>query len=199
MKSRSLKSIETPPPAVEAASPAGLFNKGLELMQSRQFQEAIAAFQEVLKLDPQNTWASEQIEKAEKSICQEYYRTLQPGKIPYYLVPESTLTRHNLTHEEGFVASRINGTWDVKSIVMLSPLRELEILQVLDKLLKMELIALKYDLRLTITNNNRGIRLPRYVLLVSETIQRKPHAGHEVQAQGRDIRALPHISGSRNY
>ncbi|HTY63586.1 MAG TPA: DUF4388 domain-containing protein [Acidobacteriota bacterium] len=135
---------ETPPPAVEPASPADLFNKGLELMQSRQFLEAIAAFQEVLKLDPQNTWASEQIEKAEKSMCQEYYRgSIQPGKVPYYLVPESTLTRYNLTHEEGFVASRINGTWDVKSIVMLSPLRELEILQVIDKLMKMELIALK--------------------------------------------------------
>lgn len=136
--------IEAPPVPVEAVSPAQLFNKGLELMQSRRFQEAIPTFQEVLKLDPQNAWASEQIEKAEQSICQEYYRTaIPPGKIPYFLIPESTLTRYSLTHEEGFVASRVNGTWDVKSIVMLSPLREFEILQVLDKLLKMELIALK--------------------------------------------------------
>lgn len=135
---------EIPLSEVETASPAELFNKGLELMQIRKFHEAVAAFQEILKKDPQNTWASDQIEKAEKSICQEYYRTsIQPGKIPYYLVPESLLARHNLTHEEGFVASRINGTWDVKSIVMLSPLRELEILKVLDKLLKRELIALK--------------------------------------------------------
>lgn len=131
-------------PPLETASPAQLFNKGLELMLGRRFEEAIAAFQEVLKLDPQNTWASEQIEKAELALCQEYYqKSIPAGKVPYFLVPESTLTRHNLTHEEGFVASRINGAWDVKSIVMLSPLRELEILQVLDKLLKMELIALK--------------------------------------------------------
>jgi tetratricopeptide (TPR) repeat protein len=136
--------IETPPPPVETVSPAQLFNKGLELMQSRRYQEAIPTFQEVLKLDPQNAWASEQIEKAEQAVCQEYYRTSIPaGKIPFYLIPEASLTRYNLTHEEGFVASRVNGTWDVKSIVMLSPLRELEILQVLDKLLKMELIALK--------------------------------------------------------
>jgi Domain of unknown function (DUF4388) len=135
---------ETPPPPVEVVSPAQLFNKGLEQMQNRRFQEAISTFQEVLKLDPQNTWASEQIEKAEQAICQEYYRTSIPaGKVPYFLIPESALTRYTLTHEEGFVASRINGTWDAKSIVMLSPLRELEILQVLDKLLKMELIGLK--------------------------------------------------------
>ena len=131
-------------PQVEPESPAKLFNKGLELMQSQQYQDAISVFQEVIQLDPQNAWASEQIEQAEKALCQEYYRGPIPaGKIPYFLIPESSLTRYNLTHEEGFIASRINGTWDVKSIVMLSPLRELEILQVIDKLLKMGLIALK--------------------------------------------------------
>jgi hypothetical protein len=129
---------------VEVESPANLFDKGLELMQSRRYQEAVSIFQEVIRLDPQNVIASEQIEQAEKAICQEFYRsTIPAGRIPYYLVPESSLIRHSLTHTEGFVASRINGAWDVKSIVMLSPLRELEILQVLDKLMKMGLIGLK--------------------------------------------------------
>jgi len=135
---------ETVLPPAEPESPAKLFNRGLELMQSHKYQEAIAAFLEVIRVDPQNAWASEQIEQAEKALCQEYYRSAVPAaRIPYFLVPESSLTRHNLSHEEGFVASRINGTWDIKSIVMLSPLRELEILQVLDKLLKMQLIGLK--------------------------------------------------------
>jgi tetratricopeptide (TPR) repeat protein len=135
---------ETVRPPVGPESPAKLFNKGLELMQSCRYQEAISAFQEVIRLDPQNAWASEQIEQAENALCQEYYqKSIPANKIPCFLIPESALTRHNLTHEEGFVASRINGTWDVKSIVMLSPLRELEILQIMDKLLKMELITLK--------------------------------------------------------
>jgi hypothetical protein len=95
-------------------------------------------------LDPQNSCASEQIDQAEKAICQEYYRVIvPPAKIPYFLIPESSLTGYQLNHEEGFIASRINGTWDIKSIVMLSPLREIEILRVLDKLLKLEVIALK--------------------------------------------------------
>jgi hypothetical protein len=135
---------EVPAPPAEEVTPAKLFNKGLELMQNRKYKDAISAFQEVLQLDPQNTWASEQIDQAEKALCQEYYHgPVPPGKIPYFVIPESSLTRYSLTHEEGFVASRVNGTWDVKSIVMLSPLRELEILQVLDKLLKLDLIALK--------------------------------------------------------
>lgn len=135
---------EIVPPPVEPESPAKLFNRGLDLMQEHKYQEAIAAFQEVIRLDPQNAWASEQIEQAEKALCQEYYRTCIPaGKIPFFLVPGSAMTRHSLSHEEGFVASRINGTWDVKSIVMLLPLREVEILQVIDKLLRLQLIALK--------------------------------------------------------
>jgi hypothetical protein len=137
-----VKEILRPP--AEPESPAKLFNKGLDLMQSHQYQNAISVFQEVIRLDPQNAWASEQIEQAEQALCQDYYRgSIPAGKIPYFLIPETSLTRYNLTHEEGFIASRINGTWDIKSIVMLSPLRELEILQVIDKLLKMQLITLK--------------------------------------------------------
>jgi len=142
---KNIIDIQDPVPHLaEPESPAKLFNRGLELMQGHKYQEAIAAFQEVVRLDPQNAWASEQIEQAEKALCQEYYRNTMPaGKVPYFLMPESSVARHKLTYEEGFVASRINGMWDVKSIVMLSPLRELEILQVLDKFLRMEIIGLK--------------------------------------------------------
>lgn len=121
-----------------------IFNRGLDLMRNRKYREAIAVFQEVLRHDPQNVQADQKIEEAERAICDEIYlNSLNPAKVPCFAVPESSLTRYNLTHEEGFVASRINGSWDVKSIVMLSPLREIEILQVLEKLLRMGLISLK--------------------------------------------------------
>ncbi|MDI9613477.1 MAG: DUF4388 domain-containing protein [Acidobacteriota bacterium] len=136
--------LEAAPAPVEVESPAQLFNRGLELMQGGKFREAVTAFQEVLRLDPQNGWASEQIERAEAALCREYYQTvLSPAKVPCFLVPEDSLVRYNLSHEEGFIASRINGTWDVKSIVMLSPLREIEILEALNRMLKLGLIELR--------------------------------------------------------
>jgi hypothetical protein len=125
-------------------SPADLFSRGQNLMRKKQYPAAIAAFQEVIRLDPQNAWASEQLERAENAFCRDLYkRSIPPGKVPYFLVPAAILSHHNLSKEENFVASRINGTWDTKSIVMLSPLRELDILQVLDKLMKMGLIGLR--------------------------------------------------------
>ncbi len=121
-----------------------LLKHGQELMKSQKYPDAIGVFQEVLRLDPRNLWADEQIDMAEKAIVKELYETTLPrGKVPYFLVPESSLVRYSLSHQEGFVASRINGAWDVKSIVMLSPLREFEILQILAKLIRMKLIGLK--------------------------------------------------------
>jgi len=124
--------------------PMKFFNKGMELIQNGQYVDAVRVFQEILRLEPQNTRADEQIEIAERAICKEFYAgSIPASKIPYYLVPQSALTRHNLSHQETFVASRINGFSDVKSIVMLAPVREIEILQTLDKLMRLSLIALK--------------------------------------------------------
>jgi hypothetical protein len=137
-----VKEVRQTPPQPE--NPAALCDQAQELMERRRYQEAIAVLQEILRLDPQNARAYELMDVAEKALCQELYRnSIPPDKTPHFLVPESALTRYSLSYQEGFVASRINGSCDVKSIIMLSPLRELEILQILDKLLKLELIALR--------------------------------------------------------
>jgi tetratricopeptide (TPR) repeat protein len=137
-----VKEIREAPPAPD--DPAIILNRGQELMKARKYAEAMAAFQEVLQLDPQNARADELMEQAEAKQCQEFYQTtIPPDKVPYFLVSEAALTHFTLSHQEGFVASRVNGVINVKSIVMLSPLRELEILQILDKLLKLELIGLQ--------------------------------------------------------
>jgi hypothetical protein len=113
-------------------------------MEMKKPREAIALFREVQRADPQNSLVDQYIAEAEKALVEEIYAgSITPAKIPFFLVPEASLTRYNLTHEEGFVASRINGSWDLKSIVMLSPLREVEILQILEKLLKLGLVGLK--------------------------------------------------------
>src|SRR5688572_3700644 len=123
--------------AKEPDEPDKLFSEGLVLMKNGKFTESIVAFQKILRTDPQNLAAHEQIDVAEKEICQQLYKnSIPPDKIPFFLIPEATLSNYNLNHQEGFVASRINGDWDLKSIVMLSPLREFEILQIINKFIK---------------------------------------------------------------
>jgi hypothetical protein len=133
-----------PKPVAVVETPASAFSQGMTFLKNGNYQEAIAAFQESLRLDPQHVEADEQIEIAERAICQDLYtRFLPKNKIPYFLVPISSLKECNLTHQEGFVASRINGAWDVRTIVMLAPLREIEVLQTLDRLIKMNILGLR--------------------------------------------------------
>jgi hypothetical protein len=137
-----VKAVLQEPPA--EPEPASLIEQGVELLQSCKHREALAVFREILRIDPQNDPAEQYAAQAEKAIIEEYYAgSIAPQKIPYFIVPEATMTEYNLSREEGFVASRINGTWDLKSIVMLSPIREFDFLQIVDKLMKMGLIALK--------------------------------------------------------
>jgi tetratricopeptide (TPR) repeat protein len=67
-------------PPVEEIDPIKLFSRGLELMKGRKYREAIATFQEVLKLDPQNMWASEQIEQADIALWQECPQSAIPTR-----------------------------------------------------------------------------------------------------------------------
>ena len=136
--------MESPAAMEVKASPVTAFSQGMALMQTGNYHEAIAAFQEALRLDPHNAQADEQIELAERAICQELYAGFLPNhKVPYFAVPVTSLTSYNLTHQEGFIASRINGAWDIRTIVMLAPLREIEVLQTLDRLIKLNIIALQ--------------------------------------------------------
>ena len=136
-----VKQIGEEPKKAEDASQ--LFNEGLEYTKQHKWPEAIAVFQKVLETDPQNFRAYDQIEQAEKAICQDLYKNLlPPDKVPYLLIPVSLLKKFELTHREGYVASRIDGTWDVRSIVTLSPLPELEVLRTLQKLITCDVVAL---------------------------------------------------------
>jgi hypothetical protein len=64
-------------------------------------------------------------------------------RVPVLKVPLDRLTSFNFTPNEGFVLSRINGSWDVKSIVKISPIREVEVLLVFRRLLRDDVIEWK--------------------------------------------------------
>src|SRR5438046_1092692 len=83
-----------------------IFDEGLDYTKQHKWPEAIAVFQKVLETDPQNFRAYDQIEQAEKAICQDLYKNLlPPDKVPYLLIPVSLLKKFELTHREGYVAS----------------------------------------------------------------------------------------------
>jgi len=72
---------------------------------------------------------------AEEQFIERAYRHYLPAhKIPVLKKPLESLVGADLSPEEVFLVSRVNGTWDLKSIISISPLREVDALRAFKKL-----------------------------------------------------------------
>ena len=82
--------------------------------------------------------------EAEAAFVEKAYRYfLPPAKIPVLARAAEQLTAQALTPTEFFLLSRIDGVWDVKSIVQVAPLREADTLRSLKRMREGGLIVLK--------------------------------------------------------
>ncbi len=62
-------------------------------------------------------------------------------RVPRVAKEIEEITTMNFTPNEGFILSRINGTWDIGSLVKISPIREPDALLIFYKLWKDGIIA----------------------------------------------------------
>jgi hypothetical protein len=80
---------------------------------------------------------------AEQYFVERAYRHyLPPGKIPVLKRSLESLVGDNLSPAEGFLVSRVNGSWDLRSIMSISPLREVDALRALKRLRERGIIDL---------------------------------------------------------
>ena len=100
-------------------------------------QAAFRMFKVAHELDPSDGRAAESIREAERLIKAGLERDGVTGeKVPEIAIAMQHLTERPFSPHEGFVLSRINGQWDVKSIMKISPMKELEVLMIFQKFLK---------------------------------------------------------------
>jgi len=131
-----------------SADPVGAIQALLALayqrLQEHRYDAAIKAYEEVLALDRLNQNAKKgliaamearQREKAVKAVPLE--------KVPHLTVDMAALTRENFDPQEGFVLSRVNGQWDVQSILKLCPMNEEDALLIFARLLERKVIQLR--------------------------------------------------------
>jgi hypothetical protein len=107
-------------------------------------QKAYKMFKVASDLDPSDGRAAEAIRHAEREIKSALEKDGITGeKIPELDIPISKLTEMPFSPHEGFVLSRINGSWDVKSIMKISPIKELEVLMIFQAFKKSGVIRWK--------------------------------------------------------
>ena len=66
-----------------------------------------------------------------------------PNSVPFLKMDIGAITKMDLSAEQGFLVSRINGVWDVKSIVKVSPFGEKMCMDILKKFLNDGVIGFK--------------------------------------------------------
>jgi hypothetical protein len=148
--------VAAPPPAPAAApaggkpaAPAARVEEGdLEfarrLLNRGEFDSALEILDRAYKSQPGDEALRRLLAEAEASFIEKAYRHyLPPTKIVTLSTSVEALTAEKLSPTEFFLLSRIDGTWDVKSIIQITPIREVDVLRTLKRMREKGLIELK--------------------------------------------------------
>ena len=104
---------------------------------------ALLLIQRVLQEDPKNLEGQNLLRTAEEELIKLLFETeLPPHAVPQLLVTPDDLNAQQLGPQEGFVLSRINGEWDIESILSICPFRDADCLGMIKKLLERGIIGL---------------------------------------------------------
>jgi len=105
-------------------------------------ENALSVVHTILELEPKNGEAQALLIEAEaKYIKQVYVTKFARTAIPRIIVPPDSLME-GIGSQEGFMLSRINGDWDIASILSICPFREADSLRMIAKLLDRGIIAI---------------------------------------------------------
>jgi hypothetical protein len=134
--------------AVPDADPvARLVDQAQALVAERQFEEAGIVFRSLLAADPSDRRVRALLREAEREHVAALYEELSPVAIPVLVASAARGSEapggRRLTATDEEVASRVNGRWDVASIALASPLREVETLKVLRRLVRLGIVELR--------------------------------------------------------
>jgi hypothetical protein len=121
-----------------------LLATGHKRLEEHRYEEAMAAYEEVLAIDRLNQHAKKGlIAVVEARGRERALRKVPLDKVPVLCVDMAELTRLDFDAQEGFVISRINGEWDVRSILKLCPMGEEAALLIVSRLLERKVIRLQ--------------------------------------------------------
>jgi tetratricopeptide (TPR) repeat protein len=129
------------PAAAEAGGDAGavraeiLIQAGRNFLSQGDFDAALRHLRAARALEPENPDALENLNEAEKRIREQIERSgVTLASVPQVTATMEQLTSSNLSPQEGFMLTRINGTYDIQSILKITPMPQLDALMLFWKL-----------------------------------------------------------------
>ena len=102
-----------------------------------RYEEALNMYRYLAKVMPEDEEVLRGLAMADEGACQAFFRDSVPRSTVLELaIPVAGLAGENLTPQEGFLASRINGSWDIESVLKVSPIPERQALQAIRRLIE---------------------------------------------------------------
>jgi hypothetical protein len=142
------KAQKAAPPAAPSAEQPVVDDSDLEfarrLLNRGDYDAALEILDRAYKAQPGDEALRRILAEAEAAFVEKAYRHyLPPNKIVTLSKGVEALTAERLSPTEFFLLSRIDGSWDVKSIIQITPLREVDVLRTLKRMREKGLIELK--------------------------------------------------------
>ena|SRR5688572_20556082 len=121
-----------------------LLSMAAERYVQKRYDKAMEAYEGVLAVDRLNQDAKKGLVSVIEARTRERaVRNVHLDQIPVLLLDFKELTMQDLDAQEGFVVSRVNGQWDVHSILKLCPMTEEDALMIFARLLERGVIELR--------------------------------------------------------
>jgi hypothetical protein len=148
LRQRGLIAVDQTPESIPPADTVGAIRDLLALayqrLQEKRYDAALKAYENVLHLDRLNQHAKKGLlSVAEARSRDRARRAVALDKVPILKIGLRELTTQNFDPQEGFLLSRINGEWDVQSILKICPIAEEEALLIFSRLLDRSIIELR--------------------------------------------------------
>lgn len=109
--------------------------KARNYMAASEFESALEILDALYREYPGDESLRRLSVEAEVAFAEKAYRHyLPPSKIPRLTRPVDESTKEKISPTEFFLLSRMDGTWDIKSIIQVAPLREVDTLRTLKRM-----------------------------------------------------------------
>lgn len=104
-----------------------LLTKAQAAIRASEHEKGLRYLRAAQEVEPNNQKVKSALSETENAIKRQLKDSgILSDKVPRVVMPIEEITEMNFHPNEGFILSRIDGSWDIGSIIKISPLRELE-------------------------------------------------------------------------
>jgi Domain of unknown function (DUF4388) len=104
-------------------------------------EQALKLIHQILDTGAKNPEAQTLLAQAEAQFIKKFYTELTSKSVPQIIMSGEGLTQQVLGPREAFVLSRINGEWDLESILAICPFSEVDCLRMIKALIDAKVIG----------------------------------------------------------